>query len=299
MIAKTTYKGRAAIVVESQRLRATVLCDDGAKLASLVDLTDGKELLLTRDTKTYRVLTYNGSYVDSECSGFDDMFPTIDPYTPTEGAYKDIPYLDHGEICRIPHNAELTENAVCLTSHCARLPISYQKTLSVAKDGGLNIHYKITNEGCAPFPYVWAGHIMLCGEDGMQLFTPYKKDAPIEMMFATKGSSPKDLPRDTLSGFDAYRGTAYKFYYLDPISEGQFGIRYSDGRTLRFEYDKQKLPYLGVWINNGEFQGIYNIAPEPCTAPFDSPDRAAKRGYASLIAPNCSFEFTIHISMNS
>ncbi len=299
MISEAVYKGRRAVVVESQRLRATVLCDDGAKLASLIDLANGKELLLTRSTEPYRVLTYDGSYVDSECSGFDDMFPTIDPYTPAEGSYRGMPYLDHGEICRIPHSAELTEDAVCLRSHCARLPVSYQKTVSVAADGGLDLAYVITNEGDAPFPYVWAGHIMLRGEEGMRLMTPFEKDAPIEMMFATEGYSQEDLPRDTLTGFDASGGAAYKFYYLDPIEKGCFGIRYSDGKVLNFEYDEKKLPYLGVWINNGEFQGIYNIAPEPCTVPFDAPDKAAKRGYTSVIAPKSSLEFTIHISINS
>ena len=97
MIVHTSYKNREAFVVESGALRATFLTNDGAKMASLIDLETNRELLLTRDGESYRVLTADGSYVDSECSAFDDMFPTIDPYTPEKGAYKVITYPDHGE----------------------------------------------------------------------------------------------------------------------------------------------------------------------------------------------------------
>ena len=61
--------------------------------------------------------------------------------------------------------------------------------------------------------------------------------------------------------------------------------------------DERKLPYLGIWMNNGEFQDIYTITPEPCTVPFDAPDRAAKRGITSVIAPREHFSFEIKITV--
>ena len=99
-------------------------------------------------------------------------------------------------------------------------------------------------------------------------------------------------------GYEAKRGAAYKFYYLEKMVEGRFSVRYSCGRELVFSYDKEKLSYLGVWLNNGEFKDIYNIAPEPCTAPFDAPDKAAKRGYFSKIGAKQKFEFDIKIKVN-
>ena len=74
-------------------------------------------------------------------------------------------------------------------------------------------------------------------------------------------------------------------------------MKYADGKELLFHFDKSKLPYLGVWLNNGEFQDLYSIAPEPCTAPFDAPDKAAVRGYVSKIAANATFSFDIHIQI--
>lgn len=296
MITTGRYKDREAVLFESGRLRATFLPQDGAKMASLIDTETGKELLLTRDGETYRVLGYDGSYVESECSAFDDMFPTIDPYTPNRGAYANLTYPDHGECCRIGYGVELGEERVSFVASSPRFPMRYRKTVR-AEDGQLVLHYQIENEGDAEFPFVWAGHIMLRGEDGMRLCTPFAPDAPIEMMFATEGYEQETLPRDRLMGFVPEKGAAYKFYYPEPIEQGDFSVRYADGRTLRFSYDAQKLPYLGVWLNNGEFQGIYNIAPEPCTVPFDAPHKAAERGYASVIDAHGSFEFDIYITL--
>ena len=185
------------------------------------------------------------------------------------------------------------------STHSRLFPIHYQKTVTTTPDGAIAIDYAITNEGEEAFDCIWAGHIMLKGEDGMRLLTPFAKNAPIETVFATDGYDREDLPRDTLMGFQPNTGAAYKFYYLEPMREGFFGIHYASGKELRFWFDEKKLPYLGVWINNGEFQGIYNVAPEPCTAPFDAPDKAAQKGYFSQIPASSSFAFRITVSMQN
>ena len=297
MIRNGTYKDREAILVESKSLRATLLPQDGAKMASLIDLATDKEFLAVRNSEPYRVLTYDGNYIDAECSAFDDLFPTIDPYTPKSGAYQGIPYPDHGECCRIPYQARIENGQAIFSARSRRFPICYQKIVSETPDGGILIRYSITNEGDEPFDFIWAGHVMLRGEDGMRLMTPFEPDAPAEMVFATKGYQTESLSRDMLTGFQPGKGAAYKFYYLDRMKKGFFGARYPDGKELLFRFDETILPYLGVWINNGEFQGIYNLAPEPCTAPFDSPERAAQKGYGSKIPAKSVFEFEIDISV--
>ncbi len=285
MIRFDTYKGRPALIVESDRLSLTLLPQDGGKIASLVSRLDGKELLLTKEGEDYRPLSYDGSYVDAECSAFDDMFPTIDPYTPKDGEYCGVTYPDHGEVCRIPYDANVKENKVILGAQSKLFSVRYQKTVGVSSGGGIEISYEIVNEGDEPFPCLWAGHIMLQGEDGMRLETSFGEDAPREMIFCTKGYDENSLPTDRLIGFLPGKGAAYKFYYTDPIKDDGFAVRYPNGRRLTVSYDRNTVPYLGVWLNNGEFQDIYNIAPEPCTAPFDAPDRAERRGYTASIPP--------------
>ncbi len=297
MIYEGKYKDRPAVIVETSKLRATFLYLDGAKMASLISLSDGKELLAVKEGETYKRLSYDGSYVDSECSAFDDMFPTIDPYTPNDGIYKGITYPDHGETCRLEYEFALSRDAVTFTAESRVFDMSYQKTVSVTDDGGIVLGYRADNRSDESFPYVFASHIMLKGEDGMVLDTPFSSEAPCSMVFATEGYDVDELPRDRFMGFRPGIGAAYKFYYTEKMSEGRFSLRYPDSRKLTFEFDKEKMPYLGVWINNGEFQGIYNIAPEPCTVPFDAPHKAAERGYFSDIAPRSSFELDIKISI--
>ena len=264
-------------------------------MASLIDLETEKELLAVRESEPYRVLTYHGNYIEAECSAFDDLFPTIDPYTPESGVCQGVTYPDHGEWCRLSFDSRIESDQVVFSAKSRLFPLCYQKRVSESADGGILIRYSITNEGDEAFDCIWAGHIMLKGEDGMRLMTPFEPDDPVEMVFATKGGAQDEMPRDRLTGFRPGRGAAYKFYYLDRMKEGLFRVRYLDDKELFFRFDETKLPYLGVWINNGEFQGIYNLAPEPCTAPFDSPDQAARRGFESRIPAKSTFSFEIEI----
>ena len=172
MISESFYKGRPAVIVESGDLVSVFLPQDGGKMASLCVRSNGKELLAVKKDKAYKVLAYDGDYVSAECRGFDDMFPTVDPYTPVEGAYEGITYPDHGETCRIAYDVTPLANGAVLKSKSRIFPVDYQKTIRPAEDGGIDIFYRITNNGDVPFPYLWAGHIMLQGEDGIRVFPP-------------------------------------------------------------------------------------------------------------------------------
>ncbi len=299
MTTRTTYKNRPAVIVESKTLRAVFLPENGGKLASLVAINSGKEYMLTYPGDTYTTLTYDGNYVASQCNAFDDMCPTIDPYTPSEGAYQGLEYPDHGEACRIPYAVTTAQTGVTFTAESKRFPITYQKTVTPLPTGEIEMAYAITNRGEEAFPFIWAGHIMLRGEEGMVLRTPFSQNAPTEMMFATKGYDTALLPKDRLTGFVRGKGAAYKFYYTEKIEKGEFSVLYQSGEELCFSYDKEKVPYLGVWLNNGAFQGIYNLAPEPCTLPYDAPHKAAKKGYFGAIPPKETFQFSMRITLKN
>ena len=296
MIGITSYKDREAVSVSCGKLSLLVLPKDGAKIASLKAMPEGRELLLTRDTPEYRRLSYDGIYIDSECSAFDDMFPTVDPYTPSGGAYRGITYPDHGECARLEYDYLIDGDLLILTAESKLFPIRYEKRIR-ALENSIRISYSYHNFGDADLPFIYASHIMIKGEDGMKILTPFRENSETETVFKTEGYSDGELSHTELTGFIPGRGAAYKFYYLEKIPNGKFSLEYKDGSAIIFEYDKEKLPYLGIWFNNGEFQNIYNIAPEPCTAPFDSPSEAEKRGYTvPRLCAREKFEFDIDIS---
>lgn len=292
MIIETRYKDRPAYCVKAGSLSVTVLPEDGGKLASLMT-PDEKELLAQRRPgEKYRRLLPDGRYIEAECGGFDDMFPTCDPWTPADGPFRGITYPDHGETCRIPYAVESDGETLTLTAHSDLFPILYRKTVRADGDA-IEITYTFENESGHPFPFLWAGHCMLAGDDSMRLVTSYADDAETVPMFCSPGYDVSALPKDRMSGFMPEQGATYKYYYLTPMPEGRFGVRYDSG-FLSFRVPEDKIPYLGVWINNGEFQSIYNMALEAASVPLDAPGRAAEAGYdVPVIPPAGTFTFTL------
>ncbi len=292
----SNYKDRSAVVIESDSFVATILPQDGGKIASLRVRENGKELLITREHEQYKVLTYDGSFETSECSGFDDMFPTVDPYTPQEGAYQGVTYPDHGEICRLQHTVKPCGQGVVLQATSKLFPIEYQRTITPAEDGGLDLEYCITNKGDVPFPFLWAGHMMMQGEEGMRLFVPFDKDAQKTWMFGPEEIPKSEMPLDRLMAYEPGIGSVYKIYYDEPMKEGCFGLSYPDGGKLTFTVDVTKTPYLGIWYGHGKFQDLYSMILEPCNVPYDAPDRAMEKGHVAEIPAKGQFTFGLHIS---
>lgn len=295
-IRPAAYKDRPAVCVETDTLTALFLPEDGGKLVSLTARRDGFEFLCQNPDPDYHRLAYGGSYIESECASWDDMFPTIDPWTPTEGPFAGKTWLDHGEVCRLPLRADVSGGALHLRTDLRDLPVSFSKDVTPEADGSLAVTYTLTNRGSHPFPYIWAAHCMLRGQDDLRIETPYPADAPAAYMFGPDNAP--DLPRDRLIGYAPGTGAAYKFYYTQPTDGGFVAGRYTQsGHRFEMDYraDAAAIPYVGIWINNGEFKNLCNIALECCTAPYDAPDKAAEKGYCSVLAPQSGITFTIRI----
>ena len=195
------YKDRPCIQITSGNMSAIFLHEDGGKLISLQ--YDGVEYLAQRKGDAYLRLFEDSSYVESECSSFDDMFPTIDPCI-----IGDFTYPDHGQVCRRPFQLELGDDSFALSCEVDSVNAFFTKTISV-ENGALVIKYTIENKNNFPLPYIWAGHIMLVGEQGAYAVTPFAKDAPHTVCFGT-------LPTDKTTLQEYGENKEYKFYYDEP-----------------------------------------------------------------------------------
>lgn len=294
MIAYGKYKDIFSLVLDTGRLRAAVLPENGGKLASLVDKESGTELLAQAAGKAYLPIGLDSSYVKGECSAFDDMFPTIDPQ---EGGYPDL-----GEVCRVRHEWNVEKDSVKLCYRSVLLPYRYEKSFSALSDGSLAVDYCITNLSDSSLPCIWAGHIMLAAVEGGEVLVPYDEEAPIEVCFCDNG---KLIPGQQMGFLKEYAvqdrfspdGAAYKFYFTKASLEGRLTYRrYRDGLDVIIRYDADKLPYVGLWMNNGTFKGMYNAAVEMCTAPFDAPVKAEKKGYCCSLPPKGVLSFRLIFS---
>lgn len=304
-IESAKYKNIFAISVKTAKITALFLPDDGSKLVSLKDNETGDELLAQANSEMYKPLSIDGNYIESECSAFDDMFPTIDPFIPSSGMRNGVEYNDHGEICRFGFNYEIADEMLIMNVNSERLLYNYKKTISENIFGGLTIHYEIENNSNEDFTCLWAAHFMIAACDGGKVIVPYKEGDAVELMF----SKDKDLGEkgnlfgvstDTLtSKAFSTNGNAYKYYFSNIIPDGYCGYYNNKiNRTLMLDYDKNKLPYLGIWINDGSFKEMHNIALEPCTVAFDRVDEALKRGQKGIIKANEIFEFDLNINIH-
>ena len=295
-ITPAVYKSRPALRVTTATLTALFLPEDGGKLVSVTSNRDGFEFLCQNPSPDYARLAYDGSYVASECSSWDDMFPTIDPYTPASGEYAGITYPDHGEVCRLPMTVTAEGDSVVLSCTSRLFAVDFEKKITPEADGALALTYTIRNRGREDFPYVWAAHCMMQGADDLRVESPYPADAPAAYMFGPEGR--ETFPRDCLMGYGAGTGAAYKLYYTEPTDGGFLRAVYTEsGHAFEMDYrdSAAAIPYVGLWINNGSFKGYYNIALECASAPYDAPHKAMERGYCSVIPAGESLTFTLRV----
>lgn len=285
MVEEGVFKDRPAVILKSGDCRMAVLPEDGGKIASITK--DGFEFLEQAPGDRYLRLAEDGSFVESECSAFDDMFPTVDPCK--VGKYV---YPDHGAVCRTGLTYSISGETLRMVAKLKNLPFLWEKEVR-SLPSGFEILYRITNLSGEKLPYLYAAHFMLKGSDDLEIDTPYGENADAVYMFGREFAT---LPQNRLTGKRA-AGPAYKYYYTDKITEGKIVARYH-GRALTLLYDKEELPYIGVWLNNGSFKGMYNIATEIASAPYDSPLPAEEKGVCSYLLPKERKDIRLHILLD-
>ncbi|MEA5004088.1 MAG: hypothetical protein VB081_11380, partial [Christensenella sp.] len=180
-----SYKDQRAAVLKNDVLEARFLPDFGGNLAWL---SDGKrQFMVQRPEPAYRTMPFDGLYTDGECSGMDDMFPTIDACYCEDAPWKGTLLSDHGEVWNTRCDMQLEEESVAFAMHGIRLPYRFEKRISFSAAHCVRIDYCVTNLSEFDFDFVWAGHTMLCAEPGLRLSVPEDCDAGLAV-FSNHGS---------------------------------------------------------------------------------------------------------------
>ena len=76
------------------------------------------------------------------------------------------------------------------------------------------------------------------------------------------------------------------YTHIDGIIEIDLAGTYNTGDFLEMTFPVDKVPYVGIWINEGGFfegKGSFNVALEPCTGCPDKLETAIQRGEHALI----------------
>jgi hypothetical protein len=310
-ISPTLYKDQPAVTIESEMISAQFLPTIGAKFCSLVYKPQNFELMVQRPAPKYLIAPYDGVYEEGECSGFDDMFPTIDRGLYGKFPWQDTMIPDHGEVWSLPWEMQVSDNRLTFTCHGVRFPYQLEKQVFFLDSSRLRIEYSLKNLSAFDMDFLWAAHIMLNLEENVELVLP----SSVERIVTTFNRSgilgsfgdTFDFPHARLTNGKQQdlrqmrpksAQDAYKYYVDGKLSEGWCALNYrARGLLLALSFPTETVPYLGILPNEGGWHDLYNIFLEPATAAFDSLKNARERDTLSTIPANSVYKWYLNIAL--
>jgi hypothetical protein len=330
----TTVAGLAAVVLENDQIRVTILSGKGADVVEfnvkrhdldIVWLSPGG----VRDPNAFQSTSADplATFVDVYPGGWQDVFPNAGAAAHWNGAQ----FGQHGEICNMPWDVEIIEDSedrveIRLTVEGRKFPSHIERIVSLANgEAALGIRESVTNTSGVAVRAMWSQHITYgfpymtpgsliqlpdgvtgrsheadVGATGRRLTADATFDWP--MAPASDGST-LDLsvvpPRNTPSEL------VYLTDFPDPRAwyeltnpDQPFGVR--------VEWDRETLPYLWYWQEFGGTTGypwygeVYTIGLEPNSSyPTNGLPDAVANGSAMTIEPHATTSFSMRVSIIS
>ena len=302
------YRKQKALVLENEILRTLILPGTGGKMASLVYLPDGKELLWQNPDESFHPVEYGDSFSQGEAAGFDDMFPNINECYYPDWPWKGTSLPDHGEVWSLPWRVISLEGSAVLEVSGVRLPYTLRKELSL--DGStVRFRYRVENPSPFPINFVYATHPLFNVDSGDCIRIPQGMNRIINAVpskvlpeYGKEYAYPETLAEGDklidLSCVEPENNSYKKYYFSEPTAEGWASLeRKKAGLEIRMEYSKEVLPWLGIWINEGGWEDQLNLALEPSSAPMDDPVAARLWGKECVLEADSVMEWQIDIGI--
>lgn len=300
--------GYSAWTGQTSAMQVTLLPQLGSKMISLQNRLTSREWL-SKPKGPLGNRGYGSSFGDSDGSGWDEMFPTINACR-----YPEIPWLgtalpDHGEVWSIPWQAHASQDKLQCSVHGVNMPYHLCKTYTFSADDRLRIDYAVTNHSPYSFSFLWAAHPLFQIEEGMEIIVPGELSeiavsySEGERLGQTRERRPWPQPfvndpeiRLNITGGEQER-TAEKFYFTGRLPEGIASLydpKKQEGMTLSFP--KEKVPYLSVWANYGGYQGQYHLALEPATGFLDDLAYAMEQKEVATVGGGETYTWYLEVS---
>jgi galactose mutarotase-like enzyme len=287
------YKGERAIFLGNSEIQVVVLPDRGGKIASLYSKPFDRELLWQTPGEKYSTSPLRGgTFGPEDSSGFDDMFPTILACNYSDPPWQDVVMPDHGELWSMPWECiQQNHNSVELSVQGRSFPYSFLKRVEI-HGNILLMNYSVTNHSDHFFHCLWAAHPLFATRPGMVLTLPESCTSIVNAFnteemgpIGTRWAFPIDGSLDFTS-IAADTGKCRKFYVSDVLTEGYCALVDPVAAfKLELRFPVERIPYLGIWINEGGWAEQNNIGIEPASSGMDSPPQAAQFGMGGGLLP--------------
>ena len=281
-------------ILENEYLQVKVLPNRGCKIISIRNTKNDAEWLWTSG-KLPAELNGRESFDSEQSFGFDEMFPNIIPELYTDEGGKTIQLPDHGELWRLKW--ETLAAGPLMLHHTVQgkiLPYHFSRKM-ILEEKKLRLLYRVENLKDVPIPALWTPHPLFSFFKETELQVPGDMKRIIQAMdrgllgpygtvhsLGSRGNAGESGP--LFHPGELAEGSAFKFYSAEPLTEGWCGLRDRRG-SLMLRFPAEIVPWLGFWINRGGWGEQYNAAPEPATAPMDSPGSSERMGIPAVWNP--------------
>ena len=302
-IFSTTWHDFPAFALESLSMRAVIVPELGAKIVSLIDKTQMHEWLIPPQRPLKRV-QYGADFEKQDMSGWDEMFPTIVACDyPGSGNKHGVPLPDHGEVWTLPWEVERASSGkLILSVDGPVLPYHLTRTMQWTEPTSLQLSYQLVNLGQEPMPYLWAAHPQFVCNPGTAVIFPPQVKAVCNSLPESWGWGSEetrfDWPEALASNGRRMRidriglpalHLARKFFVLPEVRVGWAGlVRRSSNDWLCMDWDSDRVPYLGLWVDEGAISSESVAAPEPMTGFYDSLAAAWDKKRVAVVDPGAS-----------
>jgi hypothetical protein len=297
-IAGASRQGWPSVIAETPRVRVEIVPELGGKIVSMYDKAAGKEWLVDSGSRPLRRVPYGSRFVDADMSGWDECFPTVDACR-YPGA-EDILLPDHGELWAVPWTWTREAGELRMSAKGTVWPYTFSRTLKWLDESTLRLAYRVDNHADQPLKFVWAAHPQLAIGEPTEIAVPPAMDRWL-CVFGTGAFKEGREYAWNETGVRELAGTisgnARKFYFSGPAPQGYIRLTgITSGARLACSFPNNKVPHLGIWIDEGLFNNRPVCALEPAIGYYDRPDLADERRAAGVVPPRGALDWHLDLA---
>lgn len=312
IVRQTTWHNRNALTLENDTLKVVVVPEMGAKIVSLFDKLNQVEWLAGPGKRPFTPVPYGSVFTDQDMSGWDEMFPTIVACKyPASGLERSADLPDHGEVWTLPwKQTGAGESDISLQVEGRALPYLFSRQINFLKTSVLRFTYQVVNLSDSSIHVMWAAHPQFSAGKQARIILPPQITEVWNVLPDSFGwGSPEtrvSWPRAKQDGGDvvlldhvgpADQKQARKFYALPETKVGWVGlIQQPTNNWVAMAWDSDKVPYFGLWIDEGYHSSESVVTPEPSTGFYDCLSLAWNNGRVMTIEPGKTISWTLTVS---